>query len=112
MRQCANLRPSASPSLRSGTTLIELIVALAVLGIILGVSAAAIGSLDRKPSSTEVVAIARGRERALRTGVPVSIDLPDSNPNVGPRSVLLLPDGRVIGAGYDQLTGAVIRAEP
>ncbi|MGH7533423.1 MAG: pilus assembly FimT family protein [Gemmatimonadales bacterium] len=93
-----------------GTTLIELIVALAVLGIVLGVSTAAIGSLDRKSPPAAIVAVDRARERALRSGVPVSLDLPDSNPNAAPQSVLLLPDGRIIGAGYDQLTGAATNA--
>ena len=92
------------PRGEAGTTLIELIVALAVLGIVLGVSTAALSAIHRDTPPPMAAAIAAARARALHHGSIVRVDLPDSNGH-GVTSVLFLPDGRIIGVGFDPLTG-------
>ncbi len=87
---------------RRGVTLVELMVALALLGLILGISTLAVASL-RPPAGSEIKqAVQRARAEAIRTGVPVSTaryhsPLP---------TVLFLPDGRAVGINVDPLTGA------
>jgi prepilin-type N-terminal cleavage/methylation domain-containing protein len=77
-------------------TLLELVVALAILGLILGVSGLALASL-RPPAASEVTRVRQqARAEAIRTGTAVRAD-----------SVLFLPDGRALGPGVDPLTGAV-----
>ena len=91
-----------------GTTLIELVVALAVLGLILGVSGLALASLQAPRESEWVRELRRARAEAIRTGTPVRAALPSDT--AGYRSLLpaplFLPDGRAIGPGVDPLTGA------
>ncbi len=93
-----------------GTTLIELVVALAVLGLILGISGLALASLQAPRESERVRELARARAEAIRSGQPVRAALStDTVTNHAPRtthSVLFLPDGRAIGPGVDPLTGA------
>jgi prepilin-type N-terminal cleavage/methylation domain-containing protein len=83
-----------------GVTLVELMVAIAVLGFVLGLSGIALASL-RQPSDTQTItAIDRARTQAILSGHRVSLrSLSDRV------YVLFLPDGRVVGAGVDQLTG-------
>ena len=88
-----------------GTTLIELIVALAVLGIVLGVSTAALTAIHHDSPPPAIAQLRAARVRALRDGVAVRIDVRDSTPGAASRSVLLLPDGRVVGGGVDLLSG-------
>ena len=78
----------------SGVTLIELLVALAVLGLILGVSGLALGTL-RAPRENELaLELRQARSEAIRTGAPRTT-----------HHVRFLPDGRAIGPGMDQLIG-------
>ena len=79
-----------------GVTLIELVVALALLGLIVGVSGLSLASLQPAQRSPAIRAMERARSQAIRTGSPVRVD-----------SRLFLPDGRAIGAGVDPLTGSV-----
>ena len=79
-----------------GVTLIELIVALALVGLILGVSGLSLASLQPEQRSLAIRAMERARSQAIRTGSPVRVD-----------SVLFLPDGRAIGAGVGPLTGSI-----
>jgi len=93
-----------------GTTLIELVVALAVLGLILGISGLALASLRAPRESERVRELRRARAEAIRAGTPVRTAVsPDTATNDAPRtrhSILFLPDGRAIGPGVDPLTGA------
>ncbi len=83
---------------RPGVTLIELLVAMTILGLIAGVSGLAFASL-RAPRGSEWVREAwAARTKAILEGTPVGL------PAVRP-SVLFLPDGRVLGTGADPLTG-------
>ncbi len=79
----------------AGVTLVELIVVLAILGLVLGVSGLALASLREPAQSVEIREMARARAGAIRSGAPVARD-----------SVLFLPDGRAIGTSVDYLTGA------
>ena len=85
--------------MRQGTTLVELIAALAVLGLLVGIGAASLGGWRRTDADATADLLAAARARAIRTGARVRIDRP------GGESVLLLPDGRTVGGGLDPLTG-------
>lgn len=93
--------PSASRATRrrrSGVTLVELLVALVVLGVVsslagLALHAAASGS-PSTPDDARTVA-ARARASALRTGRPVTLVRPGPE---GPVAMTAFPDGRVVGA--------------
>jgi prepilin-type N-terminal cleavage/methylation domain-containing protein len=86
-----------------GFTLVEVVVVVAILGVIAGMSGLAFVSL-RTPRESELVRHLRGaRAEAITAGRPVI-----TGSNRAPRTahVLFLPDGRAIGAGIDPLTGA------
>jgi prepilin-type N-terminal cleavage/methylation domain-containing protein len=87
--------------MRRGVTLVELLVVLALIGLLLGLSALVVG----RPRSAGIVGgraekIVQGRAQAIRIGKAVRIRGDSGAP------VLLLPDGRVVGAGLDPLSGA------
>jgi prepilin-type N-terminal cleavage/methylation domain-containing protein len=79
-----------------GVTLVELIAALALFGLILGLSGLSLASLQPAQKSAAIRVLQRAHSQAIRTGRSVRVD-----------SVLFLPDGRAIGAGVDPLTGSV-----
>jgi prepilin-type N-terminal cleavage/methylation domain-containing protein len=92
---------------RTGVTLVELLIVIAILGLIFGVSGLAFMSL-RLPRGSEWMRQARAaRARAIREGIPTAF--PTARPPVRP-SALFLPDGRAIGPGADPLTGAPLDA--
>lgn len=82
-----------------GFTLVELIVALAVLGVALGVSSLAVGTWDTT-SDRGSQPVRATQARSIRDG---SIEVVPLAGERGP--TLLLPDGRVLGAQADS-TGA------
>ena len=85
--------------MRRGTTLVELIVTLALLGILSGLAAATLGRWRKSEPDARAGLLSRAREHAIRTGTRVRLD--DANG----KSVLFLPDGRAVGEGVDPLTG-------
>lgn len=85
-----------------GTTLIELMVTLAVMGFLAALAAVAVGALRPPPTDARSASLAAARARAIQSGRPVRSD--DGSP------VLFLPDGRATGQGVDPLTGTVIDA--
>lgn len=93
-----------------GFTLIEVIVALALLALILGISGLALASLREPREVATTRDLISARDSAIRTGRPVSVTVTSSGTGQynAPRTthILFLPDGRAIGAGVDQLTGA------
>jgi prepilin-type N-terminal cleavage/methylation domain-containing protein len=78
----------------SGVTLVELLIALTILGVLLGVTGLAIASLQSPRASQELIDLREARTRAIRSGVPRH-----------EHGVLFLPDGRAIGRAVDPLTG-------
>jgi prepilin-type N-terminal cleavage/methylation domain-containing protein len=105
MRTALAVRGARLP--RHGFTLLEMIVVLAILGLIFGVSALAFTSLKTPRESDITRELRRARSEAIHTGRAVVIDR-----NRAPRTayVLFLPDGRAIGPGADPLTGAPLDA--
>jgi prepilin-type N-terminal cleavage/methylation domain-containing protein len=92
-----------------GVTLVELIVALGLLGLILGISGLALGSLRTRPASGVIQQLEAARAEALRTGRPVVVRLDTV-------AVRFAPDGSSSGGAIttgglsitvDPLTGAV-----
>jgi prepilin-type N-terminal cleavage/methylation domain-containing protein len=97
--------------MRSGVTLIELIVVLAILSVIAGVTTLAFRRADTTPSTpTWVSAVAQARRIALDSARTVSLAV-----RVGDSvyAATMLPDGSVVAdprLGIDRLTGEVRRA--
>lgn len=86
------MRSARSP----GVTLVELIVVLALLGLVLGVSGLALASLREPSEAVDISAMRRARAQAVETGAPRTA-----------HGVLFLPDGRAVGPHVDPLTGAI-----
>lgn len=78
-----------------GVTLIELLVALTLLGLIVGVSTVSISTLRLPRETTRIVELQRARVAAIESGAPRTA-----------HGALFLPDGRAIGEAVDPLTGA------
>jgi prepilin-type N-terminal cleavage/methylation domain-containing protein len=92
------------PRTPAGFTLVELIVALAVMGISAGLATVAFRSLLAKPDDEpgswprQVLEARRGAVLGAR---PVVLRPVDGLP------ILFLPDGRAVGEGVDALTGSL-----
>ena len=102
----------AEPSPRHGVTLVELIAALAIVGVALGVAGMAFGARGTAAGQRDAVAerIADARAAALRGGSAVSVTVTVDGRET---SVTALPDGSVIAdatVAVDRLTGRM-RAE-
>jgi prepilin-type N-terminal cleavage/methylation domain-containing protein len=95
---------------RFGVTLVELLVVLAILGVLVGVTGLAMMSLRAPRESAWVGALRRARAEAVRSGraVEIALDsLPSQTAQPATRlSARFLPDGRAIGPALDPLTGA------
>lgn len=96
-----------------GVTLVEMIVALAILGVVMGLTAVAVRPVAALDADSVAVRLSDAHEVAVRTGVPVVLA-------VGGQTVRFLPDGsssggmlRVGDAAYlmDPLTSEVRRVE-
>jgi len=87
-------KPGESETQRRGVTLLELIVSLALLAVILGVSGLALAGLRPTSRAGAEGRLRQARADAIRGGTAVRAE-----------SVLFLPDGRAVGAGVDPLTG-------
>ena len=91
-----------------GFTLLEVIVVVAIMGLVFGVSGLAFASLRVPRQSAWLEALQRARAQAIETGRPVRAAVPtDIGGSHSPfPTPLFLPDGRAIGSGADPLTGA------
>jgi prepilin-type N-terminal cleavage/methylation domain-containing protein len=89
------MRASCVVRRTSGVTLLELLVVLTVLGVVLGVTGLAIGSLRAPRESAAILALREARADAIQSGAPRMA-----------HGVRFLPDGRAIGPGVNALTGA------
>ena len=90
---------------RTGVTLIELVVTVALIGIVAAVATLAF-PVDRSPSPTDpLVQVARARTQAAQTGRPVAISLVVNGKMV---DAFALSDGSVIADSVlrvDRLSG-------
>jgi len=77
-----------------GFTLVELLVVLAVIGIILGVTGLALSSLESPRESELAIELKKARTDAIQSGAPRTA-----------HGVRFLPDGRAIGPNVNPLTG-------
>lgn len=82
-----------------GVTLIELLMALTLLGLLGTLAALAFGELRGHAPSSLLAQLERARASAIRGGVPVTLRLG------GDTVVRFLPDGRAVGPAVDPLTG-------
>jgi prepilin-type N-terminal cleavage/methylation domain-containing protein len=99
----------STPGAAPGITLVELMVALAVLALLTGVAAVAFTVVHQQPDLDDpLTMIGSARNTAIETGSPVSITVVDQDRRY---PATALPDGRVVGArrfGVDPITGRVI----
>jgi len=79
---------------RRGTTLIELVVVLLLLGLLMGLVVPALTTV--RSGRTASTAVDSVRLTAVRRGVPVVGRANDSS-----AAFLALPDGRLLGVGSD-----------
>lgn len=96
----------------AGFTLLEVVVALVLFALLLGVSGLALASLREPSGAAELRDLERARMDAIRTGMPVTVAVTHSDTvkyNAQRTThVLFLPDGRAVGVGVDHLTGAAV----
>lgn len=86
-----------------GFTLLEVLVTLALMGLLLGLVAVAGPSLQPPPEAEVPRRIAAAREEAVRTRAPVTVTFDDST------TVSLFPDGSATPASvHDQGTVWVV----
>lgn len=94
----------------AGTTLVELMVVLALLGLIVGLSGLTLASLRPATEAEAVRDLRHARAEAIRTGRPVHVlgipgdSVASHTPHPTP-SLTFLPEGRALGPGVDPLTG-------
>jgi prepilin-type N-terminal cleavage/methylation domain-containing protein len=91
---------------RAGVTLIELIVVIAILGVIAGLTGIAMRNADRAAPPSTARRIAAARHEAITRGTPVELLLSSGDTSY---TVLALPDGRVLAdsaLGIDVVSGA------
>jgi prepilin-type N-terminal cleavage/methylation domain-containing protein len=95
-------------SARSGVTLLELTVTIAIIAIIAGVVGLAVARTPSAPPDKQLAAaIRRLRTAAVRSGRPVAIDL---SYRAARYTVTALPDGRILADsifGIDPFSGQV-----
>jgi prepilin-type N-terminal cleavage/methylation domain-containing protein len=94
---------------RRGVTLIELIVVLAIVAIVAGVTTLAFRGADRRRDVAPwFTAVAAARRTAIDSARVVTITVSVSDT---PHAVTALPDGSVLtDLGVDRLTGEVTHA--
>ena len=83
----------------TGFTLIELIVVIAIIGLMAAISGMAVAGLKLPRETEQVASLRRARRAAIESGTSVRAD--GNTPRV-----LFLPDGRALGPDADPLTGA------
>ena len=76
---------------------------LAMIGVVLGVSALSFVSLRAPREADRIQELRRARTEAIQTGRPA---VTGGNHTLRATHVRFLPDGRAVGPGADPLTGA------
>jgi len=98
------MRNADGGSRNGGITLVELIVVVAIIGLVFGVTGLASLSLRTPRESAWAAALRHARTEAIHNGRPVRA-VTTSTQHLAP---LFLPDGRAVGPGADPLTGASV----
>ena len=96
--------------LRSGVTLLELILCVAVLGLMASVATLAMRAADPPDPNDPMTVIADTLERVLGTGMPATLQF---SVNGRPALATINPDGTVLAdsiLGIDRFTGRSTRA--
>jgi prepilin-type N-terminal cleavage/methylation domain-containing protein len=88
---------------RAGVTLLELMVVLAILAVMAGLTVVSLDRVSAPAPFTDADRVADARRNAITLGRPVRVLLRDS---AATRSAQALPDGRVIGAAFGTHAGA------
>jgi len=88
-----------------GSTLVELMVVLLILGLVTGIASFAVRALRSPAESERAKGLSRARAAAIRSGRALSV------PAGSGAMIRFLPDGRAIGRGLDPLTGELLDAE-
>jgi prepilin-type N-terminal cleavage/methylation domain-containing protein len=86
-------RGAAHGRRRRGSTLLELLVTLVVLGAVAGVVTVALPRLAQPADDTPMSRVARARRDALASGRPVTVTLDDT---AGAVDATIAPDGSVV----------------
>lgn len=113
IRRCRTGRewPAVASPPVAGATLLELVVALFILSLVLGVTGLGLASLREPPEGEAARELASVRDSAIRLGAPVAVALPLPGARRGVTAdtlqLLFLPDGRAVGPGVDPLTGVL-----
>lgn len=97
---------TAPRRLRRGTTLIELLVTLAILGIIAGVTVLAVRQMDRPRPTDPRTILADTLRAVLASGRPAIVRVITDS---GPASAVVRADGSIIADSLldvDRFTGA------
>jgi prepilin-type N-terminal cleavage/methylation domain-containing protein len=91
-----------------GSTLLELLVVLAILGVIAGVTGIAFGRVEPRRVDAADAPIAEARRAAIRTGKPITLLVERRGVAV---AVTAHPDGQVIAdsaLAIDRLSGRAL----
>jgi prepilin-type N-terminal cleavage/methylation domain-containing protein len=92
---------------RGGVTLVELLVVLAILGVMAGVVGLAVPPIRRAPEGGAAARVARARQTAVASGRAVTVSV---SMDGRPRTATAFPDGSVVadsGLDVDRLSGAI-----
>lgn len=92
-----------------GFTLVELVVVLTILAVLATVVSVRLRPWDSPQRSGEP--LAAGRAAAAREGHPVRVERTLAADSEHTDTVLVLPDGRVVGLDVDPITGESANAE-
>ena len=90
---------------RRGTTLIELLIVLCVLGVVAGVTALAIRRIDRPSSDDPATILAESLRAAVDTPRTILVRIPNDGK---PLWATIRPDGSIVGDSaleMDRFTG-------
>lgn len=99
---------SAPSDRRAGVTLAELLVVILIIGLTAGVTAMSMSALRAPPQNDLARQVRKARSTAISQGRALTVGTDTMSSDSLRRPIRLLPDGRVIGPGFDPWTGALL----